>query len=409
MQKFVFLLLLSLVQVVNAAAELTFSPLKSIYYVGECIDLNLQENLQAPSRFHRMDLWAVVQLPDSSLLFMTPYAFTPFSFSPQPFRFSLETTKRMHDILDFEVMPGLSGNYTFYAAYVKEGENPLVDASAFQSNLSQVFTTLSDEAPTVPVIDCISILPAPLNLDATPEDSQVIIRWDDVTGASSYRVYWQASDGLRDSVSVGAPSYVHGGLTNGITYSYEVAAIDATGVEGVSSLKVDAIPKAGEKPPAAPIALSVEPSDAKVIFTWQTVTGADSYIVYWQTAGGAIENLSVSDNTFTHNGLVNGMSYTYWVTAVSVMGLESAASSSLTAISQAAPPPVVVSPPVITKPTGDDAHSQYFASSDYATRQEFVDAVRTAIENGITIHTSIDGTLILEEEGLIKVGQDTEE
>jgi len=230
---------------------------------------------------------------------------------------------------------GLSGTYTFYAAYVDEGENPLTDPSALQSNIAEVSTTLSDEPPLIPVIDCVAVLPAPLNLYATPEDSQIIIRWDDVMGASSYMVYWQASDGSRDSVSVGAPSYVHGGLTNGITYSYEVAAIDATGVEGVSSLQVDAIPKAGEKPPAAPIASSVEPSDAKVIFTWQTVTGADSYIVYWQTAGGAVENLSVSDNTFTHNGLVNGTTYIYWVTAVSVMGLESSSSASLNAIPQA--------------------------------------------------------------------------
>jgi fibronectin type 3 domain-containing protein len=110
---------------------------------------------------------------------------------------------------------------------------------------------LSDEKPLIPVVDCVSVLPSPLNIYATPEDSQVIVRWNDVTGASSYRVYWQASNGLRDIVSVGASSYVHGGLTNGITYSYEVVAMDAMGVEGVSSLKVDAIPKAGEKPPAA--------------------------------------------------------------------------------------------------------------------------------------------------------------
>ena len=58
----------------------------------------------------------------------------------------------------------------------------------------------------------------------------------------------------------------------------------------------------------------------------------------------------------------------------------------------------------ITKPTGDNAHSQYFASSDYATRQEFVDAVRMAIENGINVHTSPSDTNILIEEGVIGEG-----
>ena len=63
----------------------------------------------------------------------------------------------------------------------------------------------------------------------------------------------------------------------------------------------------------------------------------------------------------------------------------------------------------ITKPTGDNAHSQYFASSDYATRQEFVDAVRMAIENGINVHTSPSDTNILIEEGVIGELEDPEE
>ncbi|MCK5720575.1 MAG: hypothetical protein KAH84_11615, partial [Thiomargarita sp.] len=98
MKNWIFLLLIIITPAVYAAAEVTFSPLKPIYYVGECVDLKLQENLQAASRFDRVDLWTAVQLPDSTVLFMTPLAFTPFSLSPQPFRLSLESTKRRHDI-----------------------------------------------------------------------------------------------------------------------------------------------------------------------------------------------------------------------------------------------------------------------------------------------------------------------
>ncbi|MEK8015585.1 MAG: DUF1566 domain-containing protein, partial [Candidatus Parabeggiatoa sp.] len=55
---------------------------------------------------------------------------------------------------------------------------------------------------------------------------------------------------------------------------------------------------------------------------------------------------------FTHNGLVNGTSYTYWVKAVNATGQESSPSGSFTAIPQvvAAPPPVVVPPPVVETP-----------------------------------------------------------
>ena len=55
----------------------------------------------------------------------------------------------------------------------------------------------------------------------------------------------------------------------------------------------------------------------------------------------------------------------------------------------------------ITKPNDDNARSQHFASSDYATRQEFVDAVRMAKENGINVLTSPSDTNILIEEALL--------
>jgi len=128
MKKLIFPLLLS-AQMVSATAELSFSPLNPIYRVGECVTLKLQENLQVPSRFHRVDLWVAIQMPnDGRLIYMTPLAFVPFSPTPQAFRESLESTKRTHDILDFEVLEGLSGTYTFYAAYVEEDKNPMMDS-----------------------------------------------------------------------------------------------------------------------------------------------------------------------------------------------------------------------------------------------------------------------------------------
>ncbi len=343
MKKLVFLLLLCLTQTVGATAELTFSPLKPTYHVGECVFLKLQENLQAASRFHRVDLWTAVQLPSGDLLFMTPLAFAPFSPNPQLFRESLEATKRAHEILDFEVMMGLSGYYTFYAAYVEESKNPLTDGnSVYRSNIAQMSTTLSDEPPLIPVIDCVSVLPAPSNPFAEAGDTSVILTWEPVTGASSYVIYWGASDGSGASLSVTATSFMHEGLINGVSYSYWVTAMDTMGVKGIASVTVAAIPKAGVTPPSAPTVLSVEAGNAQVIFTWQAVTGAASYTVYWQSAGGAVESRSVSGTVFTHHGLVNGTSYTYWVSAVNAAGLESSPSGTLTAIPQVATPPPVV-------------------------------------------------------------------
>jgi len=353
MKKIAFLLPLCLAQTVSATAELTFSTLKPMNHVGECISLTLQENLQAASRFHRVDLWAAVQLPGGDLLFMTPLVFQSFSPMPQFFRESLEATKRAHNILDFEVLKGLGGTYTFYATYVEEGKNPLTDGDAvYQSNLAQVSTTLSDEPPLIPVIDCVAVLPAPTDLFAEGGDGSVKMTWGAVTGATAYVIYWRASDGSGDShlAPLSSYSYMHTGLVNGVSYSYWMTAKDAAGVEGVTSLTVVAIPKESVKPPPAPVALSANAGDGQVIFSWQAVPGAVSYMLYWEVAGGAVDSFSISesDTAFTHNGLVNGTSYTYWVTAVNAAGLESSASARLIAIPQAAPPPVVVPPPVVT-------------------------------------------------------------
>jgi formylglycine-generating enzyme required for sulfatase activity len=341
MKKIVFLLPLCFIQTVNATAELTFSTLKPMNHVGECISLTLQENLQAASRFHRVDLWAAVQLPSGDLLFMTPLAFQPFSPIPQFFRESLEATKKGHNILDFEVVVGLGGTYSFYAAYVDEGKNPLTDGDAvYQSNLAQVSTTLSDEPPLIPVIDCVAVLPAPTDLFAEAGDASVKVTWGSVTDAAFYVIYWRASDGSGDShlAPASSYSYMHTGLVNGVSYSYWMTAKDAAGVEGVTSLTVVAIPKESVKPPPAPVALSAEAGDGQVIFSWQAVPGAVSYMLYWEVAGGAVDSFSISesDTEFTHNGLVNGTSYTYWVTAVNAAGLESSASARLTATPQAA-------------------------------------------------------------------------
>jgi len=139
--------LLIITQTANAAnAELTFDCFKPSYEVGEYVMLELQEDLQTPSRSHRIDLWVAVQMPDGVFLFMNPNIFTPLSLKPQPFQKSLETTTRRHQILEFEVLEDLAGDYTFYALYVEEGKNAITDSfPVYRSNLATATITLPDQ------------------------------------------------------------------------------------------------------------------------------------------------------------------------------------------------------------------------------------------------------------------------
>jgi formylglycine-generating enzyme required for sulfatase activity len=136
--------LLCLAQTVNAAnAELSFECYKPFYEVGEYLILELQENLQAPSRFHRVDLWVAIQMPDGLLLFMSSLPIRPTSTKQGAFRESLNATTRKHRILEFEVQEGLGGDYIFYALYVEEGKNPVTDGFWVQrSNLAMAMISL---------------------------------------------------------------------------------------------------------------------------------------------------------------------------------------------------------------------------------------------------------------------------
>lgn len=128
--------------------KVDFDGLKENYAVGEMVTVDLIETVKT-NRFNRVDLWIAIQIPTGELLFRTPLPLIPFDLNPQPYKESLESSDTITRFLDFEVVQGLGGTYTFYALYVKEGENPmnhLNDLTAIQrSNLAIKQTTLANE------------------------------------------------------------------------------------------------------------------------------------------------------------------------------------------------------------------------------------------------------------------------
>ena len=93
-----------------------------------------------------------------------------------------------------------------------------------------------------------SIPSAPRNLAASPGDATVVLGWmgplsDGGSAVTNYRIYRGASSGgttLLTTVGT-VPAYTDAGLTNGVTYSYEVAAVNAVG-EGPRSAEASATP-----------------------------------------------------------------------------------------------------------------------------------------------------------------------
>ena len=80
---------------------------------------------------------------------------------------------------------------------------------------------------------------APAGLTATPGSAQAALSWTASNGATSYNVYRGTYSGGESSTAIATgitgTSYTNTGLTNGTTYYYTVAAVNAGGASGYSN------------------------------------------------------------------------------------------------------------------------------------------------------------------------------
>ena len=220
---------------------------------------------------------------------------------------------------------------------------PVLVASCMKSSDSKTATADNSSSSSDNSSTTLS-LSAPSNLTATGAAGQVTLDWNTVSGANSYTVYWDNATGISFSstaiTSVSTDNYSHSGLDNGSTYYYKVAAVDNDNTTGSLSSEVNAA-----TPLPAADNLSASGANNTVTLTWNTVSGATSYTLYWDNVSGidssdtAITSININtDNTthdnYTHSNMDNGSTYYYKVAAVNSSGtgtLSSVASALLSA------------------------------------------------------------------------------
>lgn len=173
----------------------------------------------------------------------------------------------------------------------------------------------------------------PSNLQATAGNAQVSLTWNATMGATSYSVKRATTNG-GPYTQIATPSgatYTDSGLTNGTTYYYVVAAVNAAGTSG-NSAQASAMPTAPVNVPAGPSGLSATAGNAQVSLTWTASSGATSYHVKRATtSGGPYTQVGAPTTTsYTDTGLANGTTYYYVVSALNSAG-ESANSSQVSA------------------------------------------------------------------------------
>ena len=181
---------------------------------------------------------------------------------------------------------------------------------------------------------------APASVTASVSGDSVSLSWDEVSAATSYKVYRDGN--LLNSVT--NTSFSESGLAYG-TYFYEVTSVNGS---GESSNKASVSVDVHEVAPAAPSDLSYTVNVDSVSLSWSTVSGASSYKVYRD--GGLVE--SVSTNSFSEGELDDG-TYLYEVTSVNDYG-ESGSKASISVTIDTTPPSA---PTSLTASTDGDSVS----------------------------------------------------
>jgi len=157
------------------------------------------------------------------------------------------------------------------------------------------------------------------------------------TAITGYRIEQSSDGGANWSMAVAdtgssATSRVISGLTNGTSYVFRVAAINAAGAGTASLASAPAMPIGA---PAAPAKPTVAAGDQQVAVSWVAPSDGGSpvtgYRVEWSSDNGV--NWTVvtpspgpGDDSVVVTGLANGTSYVFRVVAINVRG-DSAAST----------------------------------------------------------------------------------
>lgn len=229
---------------------------------------------------------------------------------------------------------GRAASTTYY--YVVTAVNS-VGESAPSTQVSATTTS----AATVPA--------APIGVSAVGGANQVTISWAAVSGATSYNIYWSTTAGVTPAtgtlIANATSPHLQTGLTAATTYFYVITAVNATGAS-LPSAQVSATTASAAVPPA-PTGLTAAGGTGQVSLSWNAVTGATSYNIYWSTTTGVspLTGTMIANGTATsyiHTGRAASTTYFYVVTAnnangMSAPSLQASATTTATPMPPAAP------------------------------------------------------------------------
>lgn len=233
-------------------------------------------------------------------------------------------------------------------------------------------------------------LPDAPRLSATPAPTSILLQWQPVPGAVSYKVYSGTATGTETLLVSGeaGPTYNNTGLTANTAYFYYVTAVNAAG-ESIASNEVST-----KTLPTAPTSLGITAGTFSSALAWTDPSaGAATYNVYRGTAAGLesttpiATGITTTSYTDTIPIVSIGTTYYYVVRAVNSAGGIGAASNEVSGATtgQAAPTSVLATP-------GDDTNVITWVAASGAVTYNLYRGTAAGKEAVAPIATGLTGT-----------------
>lgn len=162
-----------------------------------------------------------------------------------------------------------------------------------------------------------SVPSAPTGVSATVSGSQIHVSWNRVSNAKYYEIYYSQSssgsysyiDDIWDTETY--ISYSYGNLPTG-DYYFKVKAVNDYGSSPYSSYAYCYYSSgsggggnggggSSGSAPSAPTGVSATVSGSHVKISWNSVSTATSYTVYWSNSGGNFQSIGSTSSTYLYD------------------------------------------------------------------------------------------------------------
>ena len=162
----------------------------------------------------------------------------------------------------------------------------------------------------------VAYVAAPVLVSASGEGNAIRITWKKSEGASKYRVFYRNGKGVWTKLGdTASTSMLDTDVTSGVTYTYTVRCLDASG-EYCSSYYDEGIKGMYLSAPTVTVSNGVDGVDV----SWKAVKGAVNYRVYYYRAQGWTKLADTNGTSYTDTQAVSGNEYAYTVRCINAEG-----------------------------------------------------------------------------------------